>query len=492
MGFSTYIGAQMFIDTVNTPNTQSIIIAQDETSSKRLFQMIKRFYDNLPQNKKPRLGTDSKTELFFRDIESYFFVGWAGSKRLGRGSTINNIHFSEAAFYEDGGALISGLTQSVPPDGNVFMESTANGVGNYFHKEYKDAQAGNSIFTDRFFPWFTELGYQSNFLIGGGSMDELDPDELRLVELYDLTIPQLIWRRNKILELRRALSDGNTALGTFPQEYPSNPDEAFISTGSQYFDQKVIAQELRPRIQQPLPIEPPVQYGTLRREVRNYKAQIKFWSLPIAGRSYLISADPSEGLNTEGDHDYCSSDIIDVETWEQVGHLHGRWEPHEFAQLLSDTGQWFNTALIVVERNNHGHSVLNTLINVCGYPKQKGYTGVYEYVERASTGKAMGQSKPGIPTNVKTKVLMLSALYEAAMELSLIINCNETLDQMLLFVKKPGGKLEASSGHDDRVMSLAIASFVLKDVVFNKRINQSPTRAKPVTRQLFKKGSRFV
>ena len=92
MGFSTFIAAKMFVDTVTTPNTQSIIIAQDETQSKRIFQMIKRFQDNLPEDRKIKPDNDSSGELVWKSIDSAFYVGWAGSKKVGRGGTINNAH----------------------------------------------------------------------------------------------------------------------------------------------------------------------------------------------------------------------------------------------------------------------------------------------------------------------------------------------------------------------------------------------------------------
>jgi len=468
MGFSTRIAARMFEDTINIPNTQSIIIAQDEDNSKRLFQMVKRFYDNLPENKKLKLGTDSKTELWWPQIDSYFAVGWAGSKKVGRGSTINNLHGSEVAFWEDAGPLISGIMQSIPQDGNIFLESTANGIGNYFYKEYQDAGSGKSIFKDRFYPWFLEPGYRADSLVGGGVFVR-DSEEEELAQRYNLDDQQLIWRRNKILELKNAMKSGEN-VGTFPQEYPCNPDEAFMITGSTYFDNNKIINELIPRTPNEWrEILPPLWASNLRRVRDNPRNQFDIWVAPQSGHRYIITADPSEGINTDDLHDYCSSDIIDVETWEQVGVLHGRWEPFEYAGLLYELGKWYNNALIVVERNNHGHAVLTNLINHYGYPSMEGYSGVYAHRDYDSTRKSKQSTlKPGYPNNVKTKAIALGALYTVTSDGSLNIKDKRGLKQMLTFAKLPGGKLGALSGHhDDKVLSLALGAAVLTDVEFN-------------------------
>ncbi len=57
--------------------------------------------------------------------------------------------------------------------------------------------------------------------------------------------------------------------------------------------------------------------------------------------------------------------------------MHGHFPPREFAQKLAELGKEYNTALLAVERNNHGHGVLACL-QTLEYPrvfKQKGQDG---------------------------------------------------------------------------------------------------------------------
>ena len=472
MGFTTYIAARMFKDTICTPNTHSMMIAQDEVNAKRIFQIIKRYYDNLPPFLKPVATSDSTSELNWGSIGSSFFVGWAGSKKIGRGGTLNNVHASEAAFWENAGEIVAGLMQSVPEDGNIFIESTANGVGNYFQEEYNAAEEGDSVFSPRFFPWFTEPTYRAKFLANGKEFFITEEEEY-LAELYGLDQEQLIWRRNKIMELRRAQSGGESELGTFVQEYPSNAHEAFISSGATFFDTKFIDAEIIPNLTTPLETSPPPQYKLLKRIQNEPHSKFEIFERPLTGHKYILSADTAEGLNHDGKADFCSADVIDFSTHEQVGHIRGKWEPHEYAGILAELGTWYNMGLIVVERNNHGHSVLNSLINHYSYPLQeKDCSGVYLHSEYDPTKKKQPPAKPGFPTNVKTKALAINSITELVFDAGLKINSRGTANELRNFCKLPGGRWGCIIGHDDCVMSLAVGCAVIIDANFIRRTTQ--------------------
>lgn len=484
---TTYISAKMFQDTYNVPNTQTIIIAQDSGSTELIFQMIKRFYDNLRPEQRRHAVYNSKNELYWQDIDSYIFAGTAGSKKIGRGGTINNVHCSEVPQWENAEEIIAGLLQSVPSDGNIFLEGTAKGIDNYFYNEYIEAMEHNSIYTARFFPWFLDHQYMAETLTPFREFVATE-DELHLAQVYNLNEQQLIWRRNKIMELKRTAQSSDSPVGTFPQEYPSHPMEAFLTSGTSFFnkDQLFKLMELCP---EPLDIAIPQQYSYLRRIEQR---EIKFTQLPVANHRYILTADPSEGLNNSGDHDYCSSDIIDVETWQQVGKLRGRWEPNEYAHILDELGRFYNYALIVVERNNHGHSVLNTLLNECEYvpePQKDGWGGVYFHKEYDAKKKGE-PDKPGFPTNVKTKALAASALWELVDDESITINSKQTLVEMGFYSKLPGGKLGALKGHDDSVSSMLLGAYVLRDTSFFERVEKKDSRRKKKVGKVLTKPSR--
>ena len=120
-----------------------------------------------------------------------------------------------------------GIMQAVPdaPGTEVIWESTANGVGNFFHEQWKLAEKGLSEFMPVFVPWFWQDEYKKEIPDGTNFTDE----EIKLSEDYELSREQLFWRRRKIAELT---TDGVDGLKAFKQEYPMNAAEAFQFSGS--------------------------------------------------------------------------------------------------------------------------------------------------------------------------------------------------------------------------------------------------------------------
>lgn len=439
-GFSTLIAALFFCDTVNNPNTQTVVIAHDAETSILLFGMVKRFYDHLPPHKKPKTKYSNRRELVFEDNGSVYYVGTAGNTSFGRGGTINNVHGSEVAFWPDADTLLTGLSEAVPEDGNIFLETTANGLGNFYHEEYTLAQNGGSSFDARFFGWFEHPEYQSevppNFV--------LTEKEQTLQRAHNLSLGQLAWYRKKAKSLKNKL----------PQEYPSTAEEAFVASGNPYFDRERLKEILGALL-----IDPDLQAIELEipdrfRLINQYREKIDFYKAPKENRSYLVGADTAEGLDDSGRHDFDAADVLDWETWEQVCHIHGSWDTHEYGLLLAEIGEFYNNALVAVERNNHGHAVLNALIHSAEYPN------VY-FDEQYDEYKKESVKKPGWPTTPKTKTLALDTLATAINELGIHIRSRKTVSEMMTFVKLPGGKAGGEgSSHDDRVMCLAIACAV--------------------------------
>ncbi len=124
--------------------------------------------------------------------------------------------------------------------------------------------------------------------------------------------------------------------------------------------------------------------------------------------------------------------------------------PAQFARLLGAAGHYYREALLGVERNNHGHSVLNTLMN------EVQYTNLYRHVDYHDPYN-YGQL-PGWPTNAKTKPVMVDDLDEAISEGHLRIHSADLVRECLTYVVDDAGATGAQPGHhDDRVIAAAIA-----------------------------------
>ena len=225
-GASTYAEGRFIWNTTHNKGVRAFILTHDGESTNALFEMTERYYQNLPSHVKPSTGAANAKELHFDVLDSGYKIGTAGNKAVGRGQTLQYFHGSEVAFWMNASEHTKGIMQAVPdaPGTEVIWESTANGVGNFFHEQWKLAEKGLSEFQAIFVPWFWQLEYKKKLPDDFAATAE----EQKLKEHYDLNDNQMFWRRMKISELT---TDGVDGLKAFKQEYPMNAAEAFQVTG---------------------------------------------------------------------------------------------------------------------------------------------------------------------------------------------------------------------------------------------------------------------
>lgn len=235
-GASTYIEGRAYHRTTNVPGTQAFILTHEAEATQNLFKMAERYHENCPPMVRPKLLASNAKELRFGgNLDSGYKVGTAGNRGTGRSQTMQYFHGSEVAFWPHAEEHAAGALQAVPKGAaaegtEVWLESTANGIGNYFHQQWLAAEKGESEFEAVFVPWFWEEGYQ----LAVGFDFELDSDEEEYKDTYGLTDEQMAWRRAKIVELG--------GLAMFQQEYPANPVEAFrASTDAAFINVDLIA-----------------------------------------------------------------------------------------------------------------------------------------------------------------------------------------------------------------------------------------------------------
>ena len=224
MGMSTYIGGRFYWRTTHSRGHKTFILTHEQAATDNLFEMVERYHEHCPSLVRPQTGAANAKELNFPLLDSGYHVGTAGSKAVGRSSTLQMFHGSEVAFWPNASAHFAGVVQAVAdePETEIILESTANGVGGEFHSRWQNAEAGIGDYQAIFIPWFWDEGYVRDAT--GFTPVEA---EREYAELHGLTNEQLAWRRNKIAEL------GDETL--FKQEYPATAAEAFQMTGHDGF-----------------------------------------------------------------------------------------------------------------------------------------------------------------------------------------------------------------------------------------------------------------
>jgi len=224
-GCSTYVEGRFYWKTTHRKGVRAFILTHEDEATKNLFEMAQRFHDHNNPLLKPSTGATNARELFFDKLDSGYRVGTARTKGTGRSGTFQYFHGSEVAFWPHADDHAKGILQAIPDEDNTesIRESTANGVGNYFHQQWKAAERGEGDYINIFIPWFWQDEYKRK-------ADGLKPtdEEVKLAEYYGLSYEQLAWRRQKITDLTVNGSDGEAA---FKQEYPCNAAEAFQLTG---------------------------------------------------------------------------------------------------------------------------------------------------------------------------------------------------------------------------------------------------------------------
>lgn len=229
VGCSTYIVGRGYQRVSHREGYRGFIFTHSGEATNQLFQMTKNFHENCPIDVKPQSNKSNAREFLFNNLKSGYKIGTAGSKGVGRSQTIHYLHASEAGFWENAHQHATSLFPTVPDkdDTEIHIESTANGAANWFCQQWKMAESKESDFTPMFFPWFVHPDYQLPIPADFEPTEE----EERLVKIYDLNYFQIYWRRLKIASLTSHIENGEVR---FKQEYPSNPQEAFISSGDSF------------------------------------------------------------------------------------------------------------------------------------------------------------------------------------------------------------------------------------------------------------------
>ena len=431
-GFTTLEQGLSYSMMATRPNTECLTLAQDAESTQRIFKMVRLMH--LMNPNAPKESGDSKREISYSTLNSSYYIHTAGSKSVARGQRLARMHGSEVAFWElppdDIQNLVAGLSEAARM-GEMVLESTANGAKGWFYHTFSEAMRGSNDWTPLFYPWYMDA---ANYIVPSEEdsekiLDTLDDEEALLVNTHGCTIGQLLWRRLKRFSLKKL----------FAQEYPSHWQEAFIVRGTTFFDPETLKWHAA-RCSTPL---------------EDSQTGLTVWKKPEPGCTYVMGADCSEGVDM-GDFSYAG--VLNKATGEQVARMQMRCRPEVFGRKLVQLAKHYNKATIGVERNNHGHSVLNTILNV------EKYSHIYYAKELLKTANGTVHSrKAGWLTNGSTRPVLLDDINAALEEKLILVNDAVFLEQCKVFVDR-GGRYEAAQGeHDDGIIAWGIAWQVKKN-----------------------------
>lgn len=440
-GISKYFLARSTVRCLGVRNTNAVIISHEAEATKRMLMGVRYYLEHF-KGPKPLIKRDSENQITFPKMNSMIYIGTAGSRAFGRGDTITDLHCSEVPHWPDAKTLMTGLLQAVPKGthGRISIESTGNGMGDWFHNQCMRAAKGQSSFNLCFLPWHEDPEYslhlsseESSEVMSNLREDIGEPD---LVSQFGITAGQLAWRR---IVLEDEL-DGD--LYMWKQEYPTVLSDCFQSSGGGFF-QKVNY------------VQTPdwVRYDQHLHILRGH---------PRPGATYVIGGDVAAGVGK----DSSTAEVFCVDTNEQVAEwLSNRIEPDIFAEHLARVGGMFNEAGLCVESNNHGILTLAYLRGIGGLPPLYPLHKVYRTPRGGGRGRAPKDQVRrvidlGQRTSRTSKPYILGLLRKS-LRSTWTIHSPVLNAELSTFIEREDGTLGAAQGcYDDTVIGAAMARFI--------------------------------
>ena len=435
MGLSTYTTARVFWKSYFNSHNKSVVMAHDAATSDTLFSMSKNTIDNMPEEFRPKFRKSNAKEIIFEHNDSGYRLYTAGAPEAGRGTTPTIAHLSEVAFWVHDVKILAGLFQGISQaDGTeVILESTANGVGNEFHRLWKGAVEGENEYLPIFVPWFLMSEYRRKIPEGF----EKTVDEEIIAKRFNLEDDQIYWRRLKISE---------SGPDKFKQEYPATAEEAFVASGSNVFN----LEKLNKLVPQPVLARREFNFEQRMMEEAR-QGSIEIFKFPSFEDSFAIGADVSLGVGKD------SSAAVVMNAKRQICAVYknNTIDPSQFGDLLFYLGRYYNNALLAVESNSMGIATLNRLT-------QMKYVNLYYQTKVANVSKEEG-TRVGWRTTAASKPMMIGFLKNAVESDDIWIPSRVIINEMMNYVADDNGKTNASTGfNDDTVIATAIALEVIR------------------------------
>tara|TARA_Y100000114_G_scaffold150311_1_gene165688 strand:+ start:569 stop:2146 length:1578 start_codon:yes stop_codon:yes gene_type:complete len=397
LGISTITAAYVAWLVLFHRDKNVLIVATKLATAANLVKKVKTILKNLPPWLKiANFSVDNKNSIELTNGSQVKASSTSGD--AGRSEALSLLVIDEAAHIDGLDELWTGLYPTISTGGRCIAISTPNGVGDWFHETYVGAEGGDNEFLPVNLPW------------------DVHPDR------------DDEWFKTETKNMSRR---------QIAQEYECN----FNTSGD-----TVIHGDDILRIKESL-VEPKYRVG--------FDRNTWIWEEAQEGHSYLLVADVARGDGA----DSSTFHVFKLQTMEIVAEYKGKPTSDLFSEILYTTGLEYKEAMLVVENNNVGFSVLEKLL-------EKGYKNVYhskkgshQYVEQYA---ALGDSSvvPGFTTSLKTRPLIIAKFEEFIRNKVLTIYSKRLANELDTFIWR-NGRPEAQRGYnDDLVMAAAIGCWV--------------------------------
>jgi hypothetical protein len=505
-------------------NWHSCIVALNQTQAVNIRTMYKNLVAKLPDWSEPVTFKRFEGTELIRIIPERgcrVQIGSATKPDALRSFDFSLVHMSEVGLWKDtkeakGDDVAMALYSTVPdvPGTMIVMESTAKGVGNYFHRQYLAAldnkKKGVTGIRPVFVAWYVDARYTTPYFNRYGSTEE-----------FVATWSEYNWWQWE----QGATLDGIYWYNQYKQsrhwtdfqmksEYPTTAEEAFQTKSGRYFTDEMLSW-LKKSVRAPKFVGDIRGDATIgEKALQNVKLYpndsletevLKIWIMPTDGapagkkvkNRFIVTVDVG-GRGYRSDWSVISvCDRIslagDFGALERAALWRGHVDPDILAYKAAQIATFYDDALLVIESNtydtknkksddadksegDHTYTVLDTL------------GGLYENLYRRRTAPDNTRDREtrhiGWHMNKQSK-------YQAYDDYSIRIRegdymeySQDAADEAMWLMNVPGGKIEAMEGtHDDIQDTTAVANYIsFGSMPPVKIVEETPTRASSTVR----------
>ncbi len=528
-GGSTLVQLYMlWIQLIHKKNWNSVICAHLKDAAITIRAMFEKSIKNMPRISgtkhqiKPYQGTQNIKEVPERGCR--ITVGTAEEPESVRSQDAKLAHFSELGLYPDTDKkktadLIASIIGSIPrePYTLIAYESTAKGVGNFFHTEWEKAKTGETVFEPVFVEWFLIDIYSepitANFNNHSGKKEKgTIEDFVRTMTEYELnlfnnnpecTLENLNWYRGKLSEM--------TGVAIMRQEFPSDDIEAFQDSGMPAFraeDVEALRKDCKPptaigdlvadclpnvaksdtskrkeilqniRFSEDKEALQDILSSDPKRKALKERNRLRIWEFPdielkVSDR-YVIVFDPQKGISEKADWGVIT--VFD-RYWMQFGgkpeivaEWRGKIDKDISIWIAAQIAKYYNNALLVIESNTYDSDtkeddaefIFDTIADY--YSNLYSRTPADKIIEGAPV-------KYGFNTNRSTKPMIIANYVAMLRERGYIERNTEALNEARTYEQKKNGSFGAKAGrHDDTLMTRMIGCHICYELPLPKLI----------------------
>ena len=481
-------------------NWHSCIVALDQTQAVNIRTMYKNLIAKLPPWSDPvSFKRFEGTELIriMPERGCRVQIGSAQKPDALRSFDFSLVHMSEVGLWKDtqearGDDVAMALYSTVPdvPGTMIVMESTAKGVGNYFHRQYLAAldnkKTGTIGIRPVFVAWYVDVRYTRKYTARYQSA-------AKFVETWSdynwwqweqgATMDGIFWYNH----FKKAHHWTDFQMKS---EYPTTAEEAFQTKSGRYFTDDLLSW-LHKNIRNPQfvgDIRGDATVGEkIMENVRLYPMDaqtevLKIWIYPTdnapAGKKvknrFLVTVDVG-GRGHRADWSVISvfdriSMAGEFGALERAALWRGHVDPDLLAYKAAQIAHFYDDALLVIESNtyetknkksddaavsegDHTYTVLDTL------------SGIYENLYRRRTTPDNTRDKAtrhiGWHMNKQTKYLAYDDYTVRIREGDYMEYSQDAADEAMWLMNAPGGRIEAMEGtHDDIQDTTAVGNYI--------------------------------